>query len=91
MMSEKVIDKKKLERFTANVLAVLKAVDDDYWDLSTDVFALKEMLQEISGEKFQPIFDRHRAVAVQKVAALRADAQQTFGEMARQLKDGSAF
>ncbi|MGA7793023.1 MAG: hypothetical protein WCA19_08290 [Candidatus Acidiferrales bacterium] len=84
------IDEKKLEELLLKTLGLLKALDEEFYTLSTDVAALKDTLQAISGKKFLPLFEKYRSKAVQRGASVRADVLQEYVEMIRRVTEISS-
>jgi hypothetical protein len=81
------IDEKKLEQFLLKALGLLRAQDAEIFRLSTEVAALKDTLQALSGEKFLPLFEKYNAVAIQRGASIKADVLREYDEMIRRVTE----
>ena len=55
------IDETKLRAFMIAQINLLKVLDEDHLALSTEVAALKGILQKLSGQKFLPLYEQERA------------------------------
>lgn len=66
------IDQDQLLRALLTITAFLKEERIENLTLQTEVAALRNTLQQLSGDKFLPIVERERAALKQKSAALEA-------------------
>jgi len=73
---------------------VLTFVREDRKDLqllSDEVAALRNALQELSGERFQPILERHRKLIQENSAAANASYVSDIDESISLAKAGALF
>ncbi len=85
------MDKKKLEQFLLDLVAVMKLTNDGYWEFAIEALALRKTFEELSEGKFAAVFERYRMEMVQTSADARAQSQRSIDEWKRKLSGGSAF